>query len=291
MALQFILLYGRVIIWITLSCITQVYGLQGPPQHPKFLPSPTSYTFHRGDTAILMCTVENLGTKKVSWRKVPFITPITIGEKLFPAADPRFQSKHIPWKNQWNLGIKNVQPQDSGVYECQVSTRQVMRRNVTLVVIDEKPTTPKITITGTQFPDRGGTITLVCNATGPPDSIQWYKNGDKLYADPYKKIFIREQVAHNARVLTSTLVIRTAKTEDNGTYICRASGAIAPLITSMKVNVLNAGSNYAKRGTLNHTSRPESIDSHDAARFISSTAGLITLLLVIQVLCKYAAIS
>lgn len=44
-------------------------------------------------------------------------------------------------------------------------------------------------------------------------------------------------------------------------------------------------------GTLNHTSRPDSMDSHDAARFISSTAGLIILLLAVQAVLRRAAVS
>ena len=34
--------------------------------HPRFLSSPPHLTFNRGETALLTCTVKNLGTKTVS---------------------------------------------------------------------------------------------------------------------------------------------------------------------------------------------------------------------------------
>jgi hypothetical protein len=72
---------------------------------------------------------------QITWRKLPYITPITAGGKLF-AQDSRFEAVHIPWKDQWNLSIKNVQVQDAGIYECQVGTRgKKLRQNITLTVI------------------------------------------------------------------------------------------------------------------------------------------------------------
>ena len=52
------------------------------------------------------------------------------------AQDYRFEAVHVPWKNQWNLSIKNVQMHDAGIYECQVGTRgKQLRQNITLTVI------------------------------------------------------------------------------------------------------------------------------------------------------------
>ena len=61
--------------------------------------------------------------------------PITIGEEQFVELD-RFHLNHVPHRDEWNLLIKNVQPFDAGVYECQISSKQkTMRRNITLYVI------------------------------------------------------------------------------------------------------------------------------------------------------------
>ena len=51
-------------------------------------------------------------------------------------ADDRFQVGHVDYKSQWDLMIKNVQPDDEGIYECQVASRdRTMRRLVTLTVL------------------------------------------------------------------------------------------------------------------------------------------------------------
>lgn len=282
--------------WIILLCFGHSLGTSSHSIEPRFLHGTTSFTFNVGDTAILTCTVQNLGTKTVTWRKLPYITPITTGEKLF-AQDTRFQAVHIPWKDQWNLSIKNVQVHDAGIYECQVGTREKkLRHNVTLSVIDSvSKKNAEIKITGTEFPEKGASIYLLCNAKGrkyPPDKIEWYKNGERLFTDPFEKLYIKEHVAQNAGVLTSSLEIKNAKMEDNGTYICRAtSNSEDTMTTSINVNVLSSGSNYAKRGTLNDSTRPESVDSHDAAKFLNSTAGLICSLIFIQLTMRAILLS
>ena len=51
-------------------------------------------------------------------------------------ADDRVQVGHVDYKSQWDLMIKNVQPEDEGVYECQVASRdRTMRRLVSLTVL------------------------------------------------------------------------------------------------------------------------------------------------------------
>ena len=105
---------------------------------------------------------------------------------------------------------------------------------------------PEITITGTEFPEKGSSIFLLCNAKGkkyPPDAIEWYKNGERLTT--FDKIIIKDHVAQNAGVLTSSLEIKNAKPEDNGTYICRAtSHNDEPKTTRMIVSVLSGMYNF-----------------------------------------------
>ena len=52
--------------------------------------------------------------------------------------DERFQVGHVDYKSQWDLMIKNVQPEDEGIYECQVASRdRTMRRRVSLTVLGD----------------------------------------------------------------------------------------------------------------------------------------------------------
>lgn len=53
--------------------------------------------------------------------------------------DKRIQVAHIEFKNQWDLMIKDVKPEDDGVYECQISTTdRTVRRIITLNVVGRK---------------------------------------------------------------------------------------------------------------------------------------------------------
>lgn len=72
---------------------------------------------------------------KVSWRKLPYNVPITVGKDQFLEID-RFKLFRVPYQGEWNLHIKNAQPFDSGTYECQVSLKgEKIRRNITLTVL------------------------------------------------------------------------------------------------------------------------------------------------------------
>lgn len=60
---------------------------------------------------------------KVIWRRVHEKNPLTIGEYTY-VNDDRINVGHRKGSSNWNLLIKNVQPHDSGIYECQISTKE-----------------------------------------------------------------------------------------------------------------------------------------------------------------------
>jgi len=71
---------------------------------------------------------------QVTWRKLPYTVPISVGEQLFLDID-RFKLNHVLHSGEWNLHISNAQTFDSGTYECHVSLKgSTIRRNVTLTV-------------------------------------------------------------------------------------------------------------------------------------------------------------
>ncbi|KAK3601433.1 hypothetical protein CHS0354_033554 [Potamilus streckersoni] len=136
--------YQLICHWIFSTCgLCLLYSLsisQGaayPMLIPKFLPRRTNVTFHTGDLAVLPCAIADLGTKTVIWRKQPYKIPITVGKELFLKKLERFKLDHVPYKDEWNLVIEDVQQYDSGTYECQVSSKDgTYRQNITLLVTD-----------------------------------------------------------------------------------------------------------------------------------------------------------
>ncbi|XP_052792674.1 hemicentin-1-like isoform X2 [Mya arenaria] len=222
---------------------------------PSFTTTPTNVTVQKGAEAVMRCGVENLGTKTVSWRKLPYNVPITVGNEQFLELQ-RFKLVQRVQFGEWNLHIKNAQTFDSGTYECQVSLKgSSIRRNITLKVYETKgkPVEPSIEISGTQFVEKGTSILLTCNVTSEdtPQSIDWFVEGRKIQTDYARQVYIHQQVALAENMLSSTLEIERAQMADMGKYVCRASKA---LVTRINVDVLNE-TNNEKRDT------PESIQT------------------------------
>ncbi|XP_052230704.1 lachesin-like isoform X2 [Dreissena polymorpha] len=228
---------------------------------PNFLPSPLNVTFRRGELAVLGCSVYNLGTKTVVWRRQESSFPLTSGT-MTVVADERIQIGHVDFKNQWDLMIKNVQPEDEGVYECQVaSTNKYMRRMVTLTVIDSSAEAPEISISDEQYVERGEPVNLHCNATGQhyiPDEIDWFRNGERVTSEKHSGIKLFKQLSIAHKTFTSILSIDKATMEDNGVYVCRSSNM---RIANTKVHVLNAETSNKKRGTYHDGYTDEQVSS------------------------------
>ncbi|KAL3866484.1 hypothetical protein ACJMK2_043778 [Sinanodonta woodiana] len=194
---------------------------------------------------------ENVKSTNVIWRREPSDHPLTIG-KLTYIDDDRYQVNHVTDKPEWNLLIKNVSPEDSGKYECQVAAKdRTLRKQIYLHVRGEhSQDNPSIIITGTLHVDKGQPINLACNATGattPPDHIDWFKDGIKVTTDSRRKIDIHKRYSLNTRTITSNLTIKHSDMPDTGTYVCRTSDL---QVTSVKVNILNAEKTSYKREPL-----------------------------------------
>ena len=70
---------------------------------------------------------------QVVWRRASEPNPISVGELLF-SSDKRYNVSFSRERREFNLLIRNVQPTDAGVYECQVSSRDKIIRHVLLKV-------------------------------------------------------------------------------------------------------------------------------------------------------------
>ncbi|XP_033750034.1 zwei Ig domain protein zig-8-like [Pecten maximus] len=222
---------------------------------PEILATKKNYTVKRGNLAILHCTVQNLGTKTVVWRRASEENPLTVGDYTY-VSDARFSTQHKVRLDQWNLHIRNVSLEDAGTYECQVSTKdRSIRREFNLDVQDLPIYNAAIKITGKRYVDKGEPIVLSCNATDyyAPHDIDWFKDGDKLNSDKLRGIEITKSVYLSRKTITSVLKIKKAKMTDAGDYLCRTSERY---ITTIHVQVLNANtSNNVKRGTQSGFSR------------------------------------
>lgn len=63
---------------------------------------------------------------------------ISAGDYIY-TSDQRFKPKHVDNSDEWFLHIAYVQQEDSGVYECQVSTEPKMSFSFYLTVIGRFP--------------------------------------------------------------------------------------------------------------------------------------------------------
>ncbi|KAK3790334.1 hypothetical protein RRG08_062567 [Elysia crispata] len=244
---------------------------------PSFLPRPSVLRFYRGDTAVLVCGVDNLGTKTVTWRRSSDPNPLTIGEDVY-VGDSRYSASKRPAEKEWILAIADVQIADAGVYECQISSKTKLIFHILLHVNDtENPQrknyvnfkkdrvppvkNPGISLAGTKFVEKGDPIHLVCNSTGrmsSPHNLDWFKDGVKLLPSGLRKIKIDKFHVPHSLTLVSVLDIRHSQMEDAGTYVCRSSDLS---IISTKVHVLNAGSTNVRRtSATDETSEPEAVD-------------------------------
>ncbi|XP_052796916.1 zwei Ig domain protein zig-8-like isoform X1 [Mya arenaria] len=255
------------LVTVCTAAIDYVDDYEGPTY---FIPQPNNVTFKPGQTALLRCSVENLGKKYIVWRKAAEPHPISVGTVIY-SPDTRYTVQFSPERREYNLQIRGLTNTDSGVYECQVSSREKLVRHV-LLRVEGRPNNlpsksqisrdsddpamnpsyvmPEIFLSGKEYVNSGETIYLVCNVTGNtdiPQDVDWFKNGHLLRSHVSKKIKIVKVTSMAKRKLDSVLEIRDSKIEDSGMYICRNSEI---LIASQKVTVLNEEkSNTGKRGT------------------------------------------
>ncbi|XP_064620093.1 lachesin-like isoform X2 [Lineus longissimus] len=232
---------------------------------PSFNETPVNFSASPGDIAILRCSVHKLGTKTVMWRRKADKHPLTIGKFTF-VGDPRININHrmktgTEEQQEWDLIIRDVQKSDGGLYECEISTKPKLVRDVELQIVDKPPSKKykapnntadlrgtgrfRVSVQGTEYTDVGKKIYIVCNSTGkdePPTQVAWFKDGDKIDSNADTGVLITKSIKDNT--LLSVLVIKRSKMNDAGNYVCRLSRDNAKGIT---VHVLNVSNSNVKR--------------------------------------------
>ncbi|KAK3096784.1 hypothetical protein FSP39_003252 [Pinctada imbricata] len=223
---------------------------------PKFLKTNTNVTVHVGETASLLCSIENLGTRAVVWRHLPDVTPLTVKKYVF-TNDDKIRIEHEFESQDWRLIISNVQKTNAGEYECQVASRDISFRqqfylNVLDAVSDKKHyVVEAINIYGPEHVNTGESFEVHCNATGvdfPPDEIDWFINGFKIKTDFDRGVIMDKSVSLKTKSIESTIHIEHARMEDAGDYTCRVSTGLVKT-TEVKVLYMDKNNN-SKRGML-----------------------------------------
>lgn len=246
------------VVFILLTIFTRAFGsrhgVSGRYPIPKFMETDTNLTASAGDRVVLVCRVENLGTREIIWRKLPSVTPLTIGGYVY-VNDVTISVEHARESEDWKLIISGAHSRHSGEYECQVPTAdKQMRKQFYLTVTEKSDRFPHqshskevIYISDRQHVNTDEPFEISCNATGDdfvPDNIDWFKNGQKLQSDVGKGVSIKFSVSMETKTIKSTFRVAHANMTDAGTYTCRTSNS---LVESTSVVVLYATSKNSKR--------------------------------------------
>ncbi|XP_064608677.1 zwei Ig domain protein zig-8-like isoform X2 [Liolophura sinensis] len=216
---------------------------------PRILPTPTNLTVAAGDVAKIECKIQNLGGRTVVWRRASEPNPLSIGTMPYTEKH-RIRVQH---RGQlWTIYIGNVQPADSGVYECQISSKENLRKLFMLRVNDVADTSgtmkPTIHVRGTEVVEVGQPIRLECNTSrivDSPQALDWFRNGDKIRPNFSRKVTIKSGELRGTGLFTSRLEIEHSQKSDTGMYLCRNAEED---VARIYVDVLNTYSSNVKRG-------------------------------------------
>ncbi|XP_071447644.1 lachesin-like isoform X2 [Hetaerina americana] len=139
---------------------------------PRFLSRGQTFRVVIGDTLVLPCEVENLGSYVVLWRRG---SAVLTASTLMVTRDPRFRLV-----DGFNLEVHKVVPQDAGDYVCQISASDTPDQVHTVEIL-VPPTIRSSPANGQVTVRKGGSITLECKASGNPvPTITWTRKDDAL---------------------------------------------------------------------------------------------------------------
>ncbi|CAG4934655.1 uncharacterized protein LOC123698754 [Colias croceus] len=198
-------------------------------------------TVQLGEDAHLNCRISLLQDKTVSWVRrrgrdeIPEL--LTVGAVTYAADDRVTVAKRYP--GNWKLLVREVKPEDEGVYECQISThpprvsRIYLHVNTPQVWVVDEAGAPLLE----KFYEAESTLALVCRAryVDTPAVLTWLHEGKALNSDTSRGgISVKtEQVPGGA---DSVLRLARVNSSDAGNYTCAVRGAKPHTVA---VHVLN----------------------------------------------------
>ncbi|XP_074597651.1 uncharacterized protein LOC141852522 [Brevipalpus obovatus] len=138
-----------------------------------------NFTVPLGGTGYLQCRINNLADKTVSWVRQRDLQILTWGRDTY-VGDSRFRSLNYLNSNEWTLEIRDAKMDDTGVYQCQISSSPKLSTSVFLRVIELRT----IILGGPEiYLQKNTDINLTCIINYTPDSssnymVIWEHNGN-----------------------------------------------------------------------------------------------------------------
>ncbi|XP_026325473.1 igLON family member 5-like [Hyposmocoma kahamanoa] len=198
-----------------LTQLTKAKNITNQNDGPRFLSRGHSFRTVVGDTLLLPCQVQNLGSLVLLWRRGP---AVLTAASLMVTRDERFRLV-----DGYNLQITDVGPQDAGDYVCQISDR-VARDQVHTVEVLVPPSVRVAPESRHAAARRGGAAVLECRAAGNPvPTVTWHKLNDS-----------------NTRLGEGPqLQLARLERHHSGKYACTVDNGVGPpLVTEFTLQVL-----------------------------------------------------
>ncbi|XP_070069359.1 protein amalgam [Drosophila takahashii] len=231
---QRVINFSIVLLLVETICIIQCHSvlhINGNSEldelGPEFLAQLSNITVPIGRDISFTCVVDNLGQYRVAWIKSDSKAILGIHTHMV-SLNPRLSVTHNG-HNTWKLHISRVQINDSGSYMCQVNTDPMKSLSGYLDVV----VPPDILNDQGHNPEEGvstegGSILLVCNATGiPKPKVQWRREAGK-------EIILRTESRDKPGLKLlegERLVLTNVHRTDMGGYNCIASNGIPPSVS------------------------------------------------------------
>jgi len=189
---------------------------------PQFGDDTMTVRVDMGNTARITCTVHDLGSSVISWKKGESF--LSLGASLL-APDDRFSVALT--ESSSTLTITLVKPEDAGQYVCQVATTEPLTKTFSIeikappnVQILRKPEGGKFTVR------EGESLTIVCEGEGDPNpTLSW------------KRLNSQMPVSQNSQH-SGSLQFSSISENDAGTYQCIAQNGFGqPAVDSIQILV------------------------------------------------------
>ncbi|KAG1696622.1 Lachesin [Nymphon striatum] len=192
---------------------------------PRFVDPVHNVSVMEGQSAILACTVNNLGDYKVDTQTI-----LTVG--MNPVTrDTRFKVTQSNRQN-WYLHISEVTFEDKGLYMCQVNAKPMRYRNINLEVLVPPKVTESKTSSGVTVKEFKS-VSLECHATGyPKPNITWLREDNKiLKVDNDDERHLQHPDEKQDQIDGEFLNITRVTRHHMGAYLCIAANSVPPSVS------------------------------------------------------------